>query len=139
MQNYLNTFLFLVKMAIFQGKPKRKVSGGRYKNILKKLKLIGNLPTHTKVGDKKTRMKRKRGGKGKLTLASINKINVIDLKTKKAKVVSMKTVLENPANRHLVRRNVITKGSIMETELGKVKVTSRPGQNGSVDGILLEK
>ena len=37
----------------------------------------------------------------------------------------------------LVRRNIITKGSIVETKLGKAKVTCRPGQEGSVNGVLL--
>ena len=46
-------------------------------------------------------------------------------------------VVENSANPHLVRRNILTKGAIVETEMGKVKVTSRPGQDACLNGIAL--
>ena len=48
------------------------------------------------------------------------------------------TVLENSANTHFVRRNIVTKGAVVETEIGKVKITSRPGQKGIVNGVLIE-
>jgi small subunit ribosomal protein S8e len=57
----------------------------------------------------------------------------------KAKKVKILNVLESPDNRHYARENIITKGAIISTELGKAKVTSRPGQNGSVNAVLLEK
>jgi len=38
-----------------------------------------------------------------------------------------------------VRRNIITKGAILQTDLGKVRVTNRPGQEGVINGILVEK
>jgi small subunit ribosomal protein S8e len=31
----------------------------------------------------------------------------------------------------------MTKGAIIETEMGKAKVTSRPGQDGVVNAVLL--
>ena len=49
-----------------------------------------------------------------------------------------KTVLDNSANSHFIRRNIVTKGAIVETELGQVRITSRPGQNGIVNGVLIE-
>ena len=36
-----------------------------------------------------------------------------------------------------MRRNIINKGAIIDTGLGKAKVTSRPGQTGIVSAILL--
>jgi small subunit ribosomal protein S8e len=33
---------------------------------------------------------------------------------------------------------IVTKGCIVETELGKAKVTSRPSQHGIVNAILVE-
>lgn len=42
---------------------------------------------------------------------------------------------ENPANIHYVRRNIITKGAVVDTSVGKVKITSRPGQSGSLSGV----
>ena len=38
-----------------------------------------------------------------------------------------------------VRRNIITKGAIVKTEAGLVKITSRPGQDGTLNGILVEE
>ena len=49
----------------------------------------------------------------------------------------LKTVLENPANRHYVRRNIITKGTIVDTEKGKAIITSKPGQEGCINAKLL--
>ena len=54
---------------------------------------------------------------------------------KKAKIIS---VAENKASRHFLRRNIITKGAVIETELGKAKVTSRPGQHGVINAVLEE-
>ncbi len=48
-------------------------------------------------------------------------------------------VTGNAANRHFVRMNVITKGAILETDKGSVKVTNRPGQEGHVQGVLLKE
>jgi len=47
-------------------------------------------------------------------------------------------VLENPANRHFVRRNILTKGTIIETVKGKAKITGRPGQEGMVNAVLIK-
>lgn len=55
---------------------------------------------------------------------------------KKAKITNVK---ESPANRHYARENLLTKGSLIETELGMAKITSRPGQDGVVNAVLLEK
>ncbi|MBW3022802.1 30S ribosomal protein S8e, partial [Candidatus Woesearchaeota archaeon] len=53
----------------------------------------------------------------------------------KAKI---KTVADSPANKHYVRRNIITKGAIVETDKGKAKITSRPGQDGTVNAVLIQ-
>jgi small subunit ribosomal protein S8e len=45
--------------------------------------------------------------------------------------------VENQANIHYVRRNIINKGAIIETNLGKARVTSRPGQTGTINAVLL--
>ena len=46
-------------------------------------------------------------------------------------------VVENPANRHFVRRNIMTKGTVIETEKGKARITSRPGQDGTINAVLI--
>ena len=77
------------------------------------------------------------GGNRKTRLLSADKANLFDPKTKKHEQVKIKTILENPANRHFVRRNIMTKGCIVETEKGKAKITSRPGQDGIVNAVLI--
>ena len=71
----------------------------------------------------------------KISLLSENFANItVGKETKRAKILS---VIENYANPHLTRQNVITKGCIIETELGKARVTSRPGQHGIINAVLL--
>jgi len=55
----------------------------------------------------------------------------------KAQKTRILNVLETPDNRHFARENVITLGAIIETAAGRAKVTSRPGQSGSVNAVLL--
>ena len=45
------------------------------------------------------------------------------------------TERENPANPNYVQRNINTKGAILETEVGLVRVRSRPGQDGVLNGV----
>lgn len=99
---------------------------------------MGRESAETKLGPPRRVKVAVRGGNHKLKLLAADIANITDPKsgeTRKSKILS---VLENPANPHFVRRNIITKGAVIETELGKVRVTSRPGQTGTVDGILLE-
>ena len=125
-------------MAIVQARSKRKASGGRYTSTLSKRKhMIGRLASMTKVGMAKLKKVRTKGGGVKGKLLSVETANVFDPKTKKASKAKIKNVVENPANRYFVRRNVITKGTIIETEKGKAKVTSRPGQDGTVNAVLI--
>lgn len=125
-------------MVVYQKHSKRKITGGRYRASGKKvLSLMGSMPTHTKVGTKKIKLRREKGGLFKQTLLTSDKINVMNPKTKKAQTTEILTVIESPSNRHFIRRNIITKGTILETKLGKVKVTSRPGQEGTLNGVLI--
>lgn len=125
-------------MVIVQSRAKRKATGGRYISFRKKKNYErGSLPSFTELKDQKILELRTRGGGKKLKLLSHNLANVFDPKTKKYSQVKIKTVLENPANRHFVRRNIMTKGTIIETELGKAKVTNRPGQESTINAVLV--
>lgn len=116
----------------------RKPSGGIYHSSRKKrIYEIQNPPVMTKLGERKVRSVRVSGGYVKLKLLSDQLVVVYDPKTKKYSKEKIKTIVENTANRHFVRRNIITKGAVVETEKGKVKITSRPGQVGYLQGILL--
>lgn len=89
-----------------------------------------------KLGDKKTKVKSGRGSTSKIVSLSQNEINVMN--KGKAKKVGIKTVLETPSNRFLARQNILVKGAVVETELGKVKITNRPSQEGIVQGVVIE-
>jgi small subunit ribosomal protein S8e len=125
-------------MALAQYRSKRKVSGGIYISYRGKKKFeLGKEPVNTKVGELRKKQTRIMGGNKKNLLLSIDSANVFDGKTYKK--VKIKEVLENTANRHFVRRNIITKGAVIDTEIGKAKVTSRPGQETVVNAVLLKK
>lgn len=125
-------------MARSQEKSKRKASGGRLRSSRTKKKYeLAGFPALTRIADKVViRSKRVLGGNLKLRNLTTNLINVSDKKgkTQKTEIVN---VIENPANPHLVRRNILTKGAVIETKLGKAKITSRPGQEGTVCATLL--
>ncbi len=122
-----------------QHRSKRKHSGGRYRSHLsKKLHNLGRLPTLTKIGNQKLKKLRVRGANEKVRVIVAEYANVFSQKDKTYAKTKIKTVTENTANRHYVRRNIITKGSVIETELGKARITSRPGQDGTVNAVLLQ-
>ncbi|MBM4240204.1 MAG: 30S ribosomal protein S8e [Euryarchaeota archaeon] len=126
-------------MAIWQGKSLRKPTGGRAKLKRNKRKSeLGKEAAETKIGERKIKKIRTRGGNRKIRLTIEDKINVVDPKTSKIEVTEILSVVENKANPHFVRRNIITKGAVVETNIGKVKVTSRPGQHGIINGVLVE-
>ena len=117
----------------------RKISGGRYKRQRKK-KLYekkGSVRV-VKLAPTKRKKIRIRGGKIKIVLLSADEVNVIDKKTKKVKKVKIKNVLETPSNKFLARQNILLKGAIIETEIGKAKITNRPNQEPSVQAILID-
>jgi small subunit ribosomal protein S8e len=125
-------------MALWQGRSKRKVTGGRYRpHRGKKKNEIGREQQITVIGNVSMKKVRTMGGNQKFRVLVAEKVNIFDPKSKKTSPVVIKTVLENPANPNYVRRNIITRGAIIDTELGRAKVTSRPGQHGVINAILL--
>ncbi len=129
-------------MGIYQGNDLKKPSGGRKRRHakVKRKYWMGRYPTETKLGDTERRVHiRVRGGNYKIRLKVAAYANVIDPMEKKAYKARILRVLETPANPHYARRGIIVKGAIIETELGKARVTSRPGQDGVVNAVLLEK
>ena len=131
---------FQSNMVIIQAKSKKSPAGGRYKASEKKRKYqTGGLPTNTLLSDKNTvRQSKLKGGVIKNRLFYASTVNILNKKTKKYAAVKIKAVVENAANRHFVRRNIITKGTILETEKGRAIVTSRPGQDGMLNAVLIE-
>ena len=125
-------------MALWQGESVRKPSGGRLISARKKRRFeVSQEDQNTFVGAEKVKAARTQGGGKKLKLLAAKKVSVTDQKTGKAKVATIKTVTENPANIHYVRRNIVTKGAVVDTDAGKVRITSRPGQHGALSGVLV--
>jgi len=117
---------------------KRKPTGGKKRAYRKKRKFeMGSFPTETLLGEEKRKVDRVRGGNVKVRLLSTEVVNLSDPKTGRTERTKILRVLENPANIDYDRRGVLTKGTIVETPLGKAKITSRPGQNGVVNAVLL--
>ena len=127
-------------MALSQFRSKRKFTGGLYKNIRKKKKRdFGSDFVQIKLGENIKKVVRGLGGTRKQRFLQTNSINVTDTKTGKTQTTKILEVLEHLDNPHYTRSNVITKGCIVKTELGNVKVTSRPTQHGIVNGVLIEE
>ena len=125
-------------MALSQARPRRKQSGARYKDYRKKRQFeLGREPSFTKLGKKRVQYIRTLGANNKLRMLSADTANLFDPKSKSFKQVKIKTITDNPANRHFIRRNIITKGSVIDTELGKARITSRPGQDGIINAVLI--
>jgi small subunit ribosomal protein S8e len=100
---------------------------------------IGKEPVFTLVGSEKRSVSRVRGANTKVRLLKAQFANVVDPATNKTQKAKIITVKESPANPNYVQRNIITKGAVIQTELGPAKVTSRPGQDGSINAILVKE
>ena len=118
---------------------KRKASGGRKRRYRTKRKFErGSFSAETTLGKPKRKISRKHGGIEKVRLLAVKHANVSDTSGKTTKVEILR-VVKNQANVGYDRRGVITKGTIIETPLGTARVTSRAGQDGIVNAILVPK
>jgi small subunit ribosomal protein S8e len=127
-------------MATWQGKAKRSKTGRRIRYARSKRKFeIGREKHLTIIGSPTMKKVRTRGKNSKVRIKTSNIAYVLDPNTNKTIKTDIITVKENSANIHYVRRNILNKGAIVETKIGKAKVTSRPGQCGTINAILLSK
>ncbi|QOJ79776.1 30S ribosomal protein S8e [Infirmifilum lucidum] len=128
-------------MGVYHGNDLRKITGGmkgRHVKVKRKY-LTGRHPLNPTLGEKtEAKIVRVRGGNVKVKIKTASEANVYipsQKKTVKAKVLK---VIDNPSNRDLAKRGVVTRGAIIQTEVGKAVVTSRPGQDGVVNAVLVE-
>src|SRR3989338_10489999 len=118
-------------------KTKYSGTGGKKRSTLDKVKVhYGGFFAHTRVSKEEKRERvdvKGRGEKGKAHAVSFANV------ASKGKIAKSRisTVTESPDNRHYARENVITKGALIQTELGIARVTSRPGQDGLVNAVLV--
>ena len=114
-----------------------KITGGRRHVLRSRRKYeIDRFPNEALIGDQITITRKVRGKNTKAAIKTIDSVNLaLDSKIKRVKIIK---VLENATNNDYRRRGVISKGAILETEEGKCRVVSRPGQHGTVNAILVK-
>ncbi|MFC6718726.1 30S ribosomal protein S8e [Natrialbaceae archaeon GCM10025810] len=120
-----------------QGRSTRKRTGGRLKHFRNRKKhQLGRLPTETQVGEPRFRTVKARGNAEKVRALATDVANVST--GEETVKTAINDVVENDANPNYVRRNIITKGAVIDTDEGLARVTSRPGQTGQVNAVLLD-
>jgi len=114
-----------------------KITGGRRHVLRSRRKYeMDRFPNEALIGDQITITRKVRGKNIKTAIKTIDSVNLaIDSKIKRVKIIK---VLENSTNNDYKRRGIISKGAILETEEGKCRVVSRPGQHGTVNAILVK-
>ena len=120
----------------YQGGSARKRTGGRLRPHRKKRKHeLGREAAETELGEPRIKVIDARGEREKRRTLATNTASVaVGGETVQA---TIEDVVENPANPNYVRRNILTKGAVIETSEGRARVTSRPGQEGQVNAVLI--
>ncbi|MBP2133086.1 small subunit ribosomal protein S8e [Methanomicrobium sp. W14] len=124
---------------LWQGKSIRSETGGRLKLARSKRRVeIGRAPADTHIGEDRSRITRVHGGSEKVRALRASFASVSNPKTGETKKVGIQTVEANTANPNYVRRNLLTKGAVIKTDIGRAKIVSRPGQDGVINAVLIE-
>jgi len=127
-------------MALWQGSSQRSKTGRRIRfHRGKKRFEIGREIHEATIGKPSVKAINGRSNILKFAVKTTNVAHVVDPETHKATKTDILSVIDNPANINYIRRNIITKGAIINTSLGHARVTSRPGQSGVVNAVLLPK
>ncbi len=125
----------------YQGNDNRKPTGGiRGRHVKVKRKALGGGPPRLAVLSPTERRKAERtfGGNRKVRLVRVTYVNVFIPSEGKARKVRIIRIVESPANREFLKRGIVVKGTVVETEAGKAVITSRPSQEGVANALLLE-
>ena len=117
-----------------------KITGGLRHPLKTRQKFeTDRYPNEAEMGEEQQTITRKTRGNNRKTglkIASFVNLVMEDSKVKKSKIIK---VLENATNNDYRRRGIISKGAILETQEGKCRVVSKPGQNGIVNAILVKE
>ena len=125
-------------MAQWHGISRRKSTGGRLVQARSKRRTeISSEKQYAFVGEPKRKIYRKTGGNPMVRVLVDNRVAVSD-DSGKTSMASIINVVENPSNPNFVRRNILTKSAIIDTDKGLVRITSRPGQDGVINGVLIK-
>ncbi|MCJ7450397.1 MAG: 30S ribosomal protein S8e [Candidatus Nanohaloarchaeota archaeon QJJ-9] len=110
---------------------KKKTGGRKGRQSKNKKKHLSGEFCATSIGEENANRKDSRGKTEKTKLEKIDKVNLAE--DGEIKRTEVESVVENPANPDYVRRNIITKGAVVKTPEGKARITSRPGQDGTLN------
>ena len=117
--------------------PRKRTGGRRVRSRKKKRHQLGRDPTETTVGKPRFQTVDSRGNTKKVRALSTDVAHVAD--GGETVEATIENVVENPANPNYVRRNIVTKGALVETSAGTARVTSRPGQTGQVNAVVVDE
>ena len=118
---------------------KKKKTGGRRKQSQgRKIFQIDRYAAESQIGKEQKRIKPIRGTGIKIASITAEYANVSDKTTKKIIRSKIIKTIKNKSNRDYERRGILTKGSTIETEHGVATITSRPGQDGVINCILVK-
>jgi small subunit ribosomal protein S8e len=124
----------------YQGKSRRKYTGGRrIASKGKRKSEIGREAAEPHLDETRRKNVDTLGGNRKVRLLRCNMANVTDPSNNSTRQVSIETVVDNNSNKHYVRRNILSRGGIVRTEIGNARITSRPGQDGVVNAVLIKE
>jgi small subunit ribosomal protein S8e len=126
-------------MSKWQGRAGRKSTGGLIKLARSKRAYeAGGESADTKLAERKIEFKIGRGGNEKVKLLQDEFANVTDPKSNNTRKVKILQVMGNTASIDYQRREIISKGATIRTEIGEAVVTSRPGQHGVINARLVK-
>ena len=126
-------------MAQWHGISRRKPSGGRKVQARgKRATEISTEKQFALVGEPKRKIYRKTGGNTMVRVMAANQVSINNPKTGKTTLGTIHRVVENASDPNYVRRNILVKGAVIDTDKGRVRITSRPGKDGVINGVLLE-
>ena len=116
----------------------RKTSGGKYHaNRKKKSYERKGQENIVILGEPKSKKLRTHGGFKEIIQLKNEYANVSTLDG--IQKVEITNVLKTPQNRFWARQNKLMKGVIIETSIGKAKISNRPPKENVVNAILLKE
>ena len=123
-------------------KTKAKGTGGLKRSMRDKIKLhYGGFFARAKLNKTAQKeewvVKESKGGSTKVAARVVLYANVA-MPGGKVQRVKLDTVTSTPDNRIYARENILTRGALVASEAGKIRITSRPGQDGNVNAVLVE-
>lgn len=125
-------------MGVWHRRSTRTNTGARIRKARSKRKhQLGRTPTETLMGETSRRLVDSRSKNKKTPALRIDFVNVTDPSKNETVRAELLDVEKNEANMDYQRRKVITRGTIIKTSKGRARVTSRPGQHGVLNAVLI--